>query len=106
MGAGGASCVSGVATGAAGAAAGALQPAAGAELQAFLQQEPRSHAEALLVDEIANEPARIAEVMSLIMIRNLSSQCRTTFAGHPCFEKFKSERTVVLAFARGKLPAP
>jgi len=79
VGAGGASCVSGVATGAAGAAgaaAGALQPAVGAELQDFLQQEPRSHAEALLVDEIANEPARIAEVMSFNMILDLSSERR------------------------------
>jgi hypothetical protein len=60
--------MSGVAAGAAGAAAGAGQAAAGAVAQVFLRQhKPPSQADAWGADEIANEPARTAEVMNLYM---------------------------------------
>jgi hypothetical protein len=70
--------MSGVAAGEAGAAAGVAQAAAGAGAQFFLQHEPPSQAEATGVDEIANEPARIAELMNLNMIW-FPFECRPGF---------------------------
>jgi len=98
VGAGGASSISGVATGGAtGAAAGAVQPPVGAELHPFLQQEPRSHAEAVVVDANMNEPARIAEVMNFNMIVDLSSHCEDDSPGSPTRKRGTMDDPIPLA---------
>jgi hypothetical protein len=72
-------CMSGVAAGAAGTAAGAAHAAAGAVVQFFLwQHKPPSQADAWGTDDIANEPARIAELMNLYMI-SFPFECRLDF---------------------------